>query len=279
MDHTLEQRIVPFYGDDLIAVQESGGAIFVLFARLCANLGLVRHGQVRRVQQHAILSEGFTTLVVQTDGGPQEAQCLRLDLLPLWMSGIQAKRVKPELQEKLARYQREAASVLWHAFKPRILVEETAIERAQDDQGIVELRRIAEMARAIAEMAEQQIELQRQQRALHGRMDSAARVIRGMHTELGMVTGRVVDVEVRLGVLEDRLQPAGYVTEQQAAEISNAVKALAERLSAREQTKNQYQSVFAELYRRFGATSYKHIRQDQYAAVLAFLEDWRTAVS
>ena len=59
---------------------------------------------------------------------PRRRNVSRLDLLPLWMSGIQAKRVKPELQEKLARYQREAASVLWHAFKPQILVEETAVE-------------------------------------------------------------------------------------------------------------------------------------------------------
>jgi hypothetical protein len=41
--------------------------------------------------------------------------------------------------------------------------------------------------------------------------------------------------------------------------------------------KNQYQSVFAELYRRFGVSSYKLIRQEQYKAVLAFLEDWRGA--
>jgi hypothetical protein len=29
------------------------------------------------------------------------------------------------------------------------------------------------------------------------------------------------------------------------------------------------------LYRRFGVSSYKLIRQEQYAAVLAFLEEWR----
>ncbi|CAA9316306.1 MAG: hypothetical protein AVDCRST_MAG93-5512, partial [uncultured Chloroflexia bacterium] len=43
--------------------------------------------------------------------------------------------------------------------------------------------------------------------------------------------------------------------------------------------KNHYQAIFQELYRRFGVASYKTIIQEQYGAVLAFLEDWRTSVS
>ena len=123
MNAPLEQRIVPFYGDELVAVQQPDSTIFVLFARLCDNLGLRRYSQARRVQGHAVLSEGLIELTIETEGGPQVAQCLRLDLLPLWLSGIQAARTKAEVQEKLIRYQREASVVLWHAFKPQILVE------------------------------------------------------------------------------------------------------------------------------------------------------------
>jgi hypothetical protein len=53
------------------------------------------------------------------------------------------------------------------------------------------------------------------------------------------------------------------------------VKALAQALTAKDSSKNHYQGIFAELYRRFGVSSYKLIRQDQYAGVLAFLEEWR----
>jgi hypothetical protein len=42
---------------------------------------------------------------------------------------------------------------------------------------------------------------------------------------------------------------------------------------------NTYQSVFSELYRRFGVSSYKAIRQEQYEAVLSFLEEWRQRIS
>ena len=39
-----------------------------------------------------------------------------------------------------------------------------------------------------------------------------------------------------------------------------------------------HRSVFSELYRRFGVSSYKNIRQNQYQAVLDFLDDWQESV-
>ena len=260
MTDPLQQHLVPFYGDELVAVQQEDGTICILFGRLCENLGLDRRGQVRRTQRHSVLDKGLLALEVQTAGGPQTLQCLKLSLLPLWLSGVQARRVKPELQEKLVRYQEEAADVLWQAFKPQILAADTAVVSVDDSQAVQQL---------------QQIELQRQQQALTQRMDGAARVIRGVQQDVQGLQGHLTDVEVRLGVLEDRLHPAASVTDEQATQVSNQVKALAELLSGTEHGKNHYQGIFAELYRRFGVSSYKLIRQDQYTAVLRFLEDWR----
>ncbi len=272
MTQAVEQRIVPFYGDELVAVQQPDGAIFVLFTRLCENLGLKRESQVRRVQRHAVLSDGFTTLDVRTEGGIQAVQCLRVDLLPLWMSGLQAQRVKAELREKLIRYQKEAAMVLWQAFKSQIIIEETALTPRDDSQALQQLQQIAEMGRAITRMAEQQIELQRQQTVLASRVDAAARVMRD-------VQGHITGVEIRLDLLEDQLRPTASITDAQATEVSNQVKSLAELLTSTQAGKNHYQGIFAELYRRFGVSSYKLIRQQQYDAVLAFLEDWRVAAA
>jgi predicted nucleic acid-binding Zn-ribbon protein len=270
MTDPLPQQIVPFYGDELIAVQQPDGAIFLVLLRLCENLGLDRQAQVRRIQRHEVLKEGLIVLTVQTEGGPQSMQCLQLELLPLWLSGVQASRVKAEIQDKLVRYQREAAFVLWEAFRPQILVHQPDQE-APSDQAIQQLQHIAEMGRAIVQMAEQQIELQRQQHALARRMDTAARIVKDLQDD-------VVDVQVRIGILEDQLHPASYVTDTQATEVSNTVKALAELLTSTQSGKNHYQGIFAEMYRRFGVSSYKMIRQEQYQAVLQFLQDWRQAV-
>jgi hypothetical protein len=189
-------------------------------------------------------------------------------LLPLWLSGVQASRVKEELREKLIRYQREAAFVLWEAFKPQILAQEAAIEPT-GDAAIQELQRIVEMGEAMAQMARQQIELQRQQQVLGHRLDKAGQIVRGMQID-------IADIQVRLGTVEDKLHPHAYISEEQAAHLAATVKALAELLTERH-GKNQYQGIYSELHRRFGVTGYKFIRREQFDAVLKFLEDWRRA--
>jgi hypothetical protein len=187
-------------------------------------------------------------------------------MLPGWLFGISTARVKPELQEKITRYRRECFRVLWEAFKPQMMAQETAIEPATDSQPLQELQQIAEMGRAITRMAEQQMEIQRQQQHLDERLNKAGQVVKGLQ-------GDMRDVKVRLGTVEDKLHPHAYITDEQAANVSNVVKGLAELLT-QQKGKNQYQSVFSELYRRFGVPGYKHIRQEQYADVLAFLDDW-----
>lgn len=265
------QRIVPFYGDELIAIQQPDGNIFVHFGRLCENLGLSRTAQIRRVQRHEVLDKGMTTLEVQTEGGAQTVQCLRIDLLPLWMAGLHASRVKEQVRAKLVRYQQEAAVVLWQAFKPQIVTEEAPIVVAES-VAIQQIQQIIEMGYAIARMGEQQLELQRQQEALTGRMDAAARIIRDVQGHLG-------HIDVRLGAVEERLLPAATISDAQATEVSNRVKALAELLTSSHNGKNHYQGIFAELYRRFGVSSYKLIPQRQFSSVLAFLDAWHTAAT
>ncbi|MDQ3905284.1 MAG: ORF6C domain-containing protein [Actinomycetota bacterium] len=276
MNEPIQQRVVTFYGDQLIAMQQSDGTIFVHFTRLCENLGLNRASAGRRIHRHEVLQEGMITLQVATEGGVQTVQCLRVDLLPLWLSTLQASRVKEDVRPKLVRYQKEAAVVLWQAFRPQIVIEEPTAGSATN-ASLIQLQQIAEMGRAITHMAEQQMELQRRQQALTGRMDTAARVIRGFQAHLEEVDSQLLTVDVRLGVLEDRLKPGATIMEEQATEISNRVKALAELMTAIDASKNHYQGIFAELYRRFGVSSYKLIPQTKYPAVLAFLDDWREA--
>lgn len=113
-----------------------------------------------------------------------------------------------------------------------------------------------------------------QRAAQHG---GPARVVKRIQGDLTEVQRQVADVHVRLGVLEHQLHPAAYLTDAQAAEVSHQVKALAALLTRQAAGQNHYQGIFAELYRRFGVGSYKIIRQEPYAVVLAFLDDWRRA--
>lgn len=106
MTNPLPQRIVPFNGDDLIAVQASDATIYAAFGRLCDNLTLSRESQVKRINRHEVLREGLVTLDVETPGGVQQVQCLKLSLIPLWLSGLQTNRMKDaDLRTKVVRYQ------------------------------------------------------------------------------------------------------------------------------------------------------------------------------
>jgi hypothetical protein len=113
-------------------------------------------------------------------------------------------------------------------------------------------------------MAEEQISLIR-------RMDAAARIVKTIQTD-------VADVQVRLGVLEERLHPSSYITDEQAAEVQSAVASVAMALTKRDPSKNHFQSIHAELHRHFKAKSYSLIRVEQYAAVLKLLEAWDEAM-
>ena len=131
MSNPLSQRIVPFEGDELIGVQNTDGAVYAVFSRLCDNLTVNREGQVRRIRAHAVMNTALVPLTVETLGGTQQVLCLKLSMIPLWLSSLQANRIKDEqIRVKLVRYQHDAADVLWQAFKPQIINEDQATELA-----------------------------------------------------------------------------------------------------------------------------------------------------
>ena len=110
---TVEQKIVAFYDDELIAIKADDGHIYVSIRQMCNALGLDQRSQRRQIQNHEILAEGYQRGVVLTPHrGRQQAGMIRADLVPLWLSGIQTGKVKEEIRLKLKRFQREAAKVL-----------------------------------------------------------------------------------------------------------------------------------------------------------------------
>ncbi len=275
----LEERVIAFYGDQIPAARVSEDEIVVPIRPVAEALGLAWGSQNNRIQRDEVLTRRMCKVLMHgADGKVREMVCLPLDLLPGWLFGVTTSKVRPELREKLTRYREECFRVLWQAFRPQILVSETLTPMPQSG-ALIQLQQIAEMGRAITAMAEQQIEIQHQQQQITKRLNKAGQVVRGMQGDITTLQGDVGAVHVRLEVLENRLHPASYISETQAAEVSNVVKALAEFLTGKERAKNHYQGIFGELYRRFEVASYKLILVEQYDAVLAFIASWRTAGS
>jgi uncharacterized protein YqgV (UPF0045/DUF77 family) len=104
------------------------------------------------------------------------------------------------------------------------------------------------MATAMQHLARQQMEMEQR---LDGRRDSMARW--------------ATQVERRISGLELQINPEETITEAQANEIALAVKMVAAALEA-SGTKNGYQRVYAELYRRERIGAYRKLAQGRYQA-------------
>lgn len=239
----IEERIVEFYGDEIKGVRvtrsPSGRSeFFVPLRPLCDYLGVSYSGQRERIERDAVLSSKLQSVIIETGGGPQEMQCLSLDYLNGWLFGINANRVKEENRPRVIRYQEECYVVLRDAFQGG---------RSGDP-----LAQVEQLGQAL-------ITLAREQREFNNRLEE---------TE-----GRVQEMDRRLVAVESRVSPGEPVTEEQAQQISQAVKAIAYKLSERS-GRNEYGGVYSQLYSKFGITSYKLLPAAHYDEALRFLSEW-----
>jgi hypothetical protein len=162
---------------------------------------------------------------------------LPLDYLNGWLFGINANRVKDEVKDRLVRYQEECYQVLADHFRKRIVAT-----------GIDTLASVRDLGLAIATLAQEQMEFERQ------------------------VDDRFETVEYRLTAVEDRIAPGQTITEEQASQISQAVKAVAI-VMTKQSGSNQYGSVYGELYRKFGITSYKLLPASRFQEAMNWLTE------
>jgi len=126
MGTKLEIKKVPFMGTELMAARDADGQIWAGVKWMCNGIGLSegqRKRQIANIQTDEVLSEGGSNLILPTRGGSQEALCLKLDFVPLWLAKISItpamKEENPELAETIKQYQLKAKDVLAEAFLPK----------------------------------------------------------------------------------------------------------------------------------------------------------------
>ncbi len=251
-------QTVDFYGDTLPAAQTADEAIWVPVRPICEALGLGWGSQYNRLLRDPLLAEALGVFVMKTPGGDQRMLALPLKLLPGWLFGIQASRVKPELRDKILRYQRDCYEVLWNAFKAEIMPTPPA--------PLMELSGAAlalEIGEAITTLARQQLDLE-------GRFTTMADYTRGF---IQQTRSQLAAHDQRLQALELRLDPVAGITEEQAEELALVVKNVGQRLAAQGE-RSGYARVYSELYRRYRISSYKNLPRARYDEVLAWLHGW-----
>ena len=115
-EQALEQKPVPFWGDELAAALTAGGNIYITLPAMCRALGLNTQAQLRRILRTPTLARGLRAIPLETRGGRQEANCLRVDKVALWLAGVEPARVKPQFRAKIEAYQEELAPVATQIF-------------------------------------------------------------------------------------------------------------------------------------------------------------------
>jgi hypothetical protein len=104
--------VLPFAGGALqVAHHPQTGAGWLVLKPACEQLGIGVRGQQQRLQQSA-WAVACVTHATGADGKRYEMYCLRADRVAMWLATISAKRVRPELRERLIQWQCEAADVL-----------------------------------------------------------------------------------------------------------------------------------------------------------------------
>jgi hypothetical protein len=116
-ERLIEQRIVPFEGDDLTAALVETGDIYVSVPGMCAALSLNAQAQQRRMNRSQSLAKGLRRIPLKTPRrGTQMTYCLRIDRVALWLAGIETEKVKEEYRTKIEQYQDELAPVAMRVF-------------------------------------------------------------------------------------------------------------------------------------------------------------------
>ena len=249
------QEVVPFYSDALLVALAPDGNLYVALRPITEALGLAPNGQRARIQRDPFLAEGTQTLRMTGADGRQRAMfALRVALLNAWLLNVDTGRVRSELQATITRYKRECAQVLWRYFQgePRELVPAAS-------PAVTDLAQLRDLHPAPARVLDEQIAPAQQTADAHTRLDKAGQVVRNLNH--------------RLAAVEQRLDPAHVLTDEQAAAVQSAVTGVATLLGLAD-GKNHYGAVWTEVHRRFQAPDYKHIKQHRFADVLAFLETW-----
>jgi hypothetical protein len=111
----LEQRIITFYGDQLLVIRTPRG-FSVGIKSVCEALSIDDRGQLQRIGRSQDLAFGLEIYPLSTPGGTQRVACLQETKLAIWLGSIQVGRLKQLRIDKLTLYRQELADAISHHF-------------------------------------------------------------------------------------------------------------------------------------------------------------------
>lgn len=269
-EEPLDQKVIPFMGDDLVAVLTASEDIYISLPGMCRALGLSTQPQLRRIQRSEVLARGLRRISLDTPGGRQEANCLRVDKLALWLAGVETSRIKEEYRAKVIAYQEELAPVAMRVFLRFAGIPTTQLVPATDPR-LAALAEQYDTLMDVASFLREHMEAIRatgeQMAGISIRLDEAVQLLESLTSRQQALATRQDDTEVRVARIDERTQGLSPAHQRQ---IQTAVDRMV-RETQHNAVPLTYAIIYGRLKSRFLVGSYKEIADEKFEDVLAYL--------
>ena len=263
-EQAVEQQIVPFMGDDLAAALATGGNIYITLPGMCNALGLNTRGQMQRIQRTRTLSKGLRRIHIKTKGGLQQLNCLRIDLVALWLAGAQPGSIKSEFRAKIEAYQDELAPVATQIFM-RVMGLATRDITPSTDPQILALADRVDTLTEITTLVREYMET-----LLEAQGHTSMQLEQAIHL-LEALTNRQEVTETQVAKIDERTQRLTSAHGEDVQEMVHLIAAAIVKQSPNITTQLAHSMVFGRLKRRFRARSYIEIPDERFDEVMAYL--------
>jgi hypothetical protein len=263
-EQAIEQQIVPFMGDDLAAALATGGNIYITLPGMCNALGLNTRGQTQRIQRTRTLSKGLRRIPIKTKGGFQQLNCLRIDLVALWLAGAQPGSIKSEFRAKIEAYQDELAPVATQVFMRVMGLRTRDITPSTDPQILALADRVDTLTEITTLVREYMETLLEAQGLTSMQLEQAIHLLEAL-------TNRQEVTETQVAKIDERTQRLTSAHGEDVQEIVHIIAAAVVKQSPNITTQLAHSMVFGRLKKRFRARSYIEIPDERFDEVMAYL--------
>lgn len=190
--------------------------------------------------------------------------CLRIDLVALWLAGVQPASIKSELRAKIEAYQDELAPVATQVFMRAMGLQTREVIPTTDPQILALANRVdalTEITALVREYLETLLEVQGQTSL---QLDQAIRLLEAL-------TNRQEVTETQVAKIDERTQRLTSAHGQDVQEIVNLIAAAIVKQSPNITPQLAHSMVYGRLKKHFHARSYIEIPDERFDEVMAYL--------
>jgi P22_AR N-terminal domain len=271
-EQAVDQRIVPFMGDDLVAALSAHGDIYISLPGMCQALGLQTQGQLQRIQRTDELAKGLRRIPLETRGGRQRTNCLRLDKVALWLAGVETARVKGEFRAKLVAYHEELAPVALRVFLNTAGISPARLAPSEDPRLQALAEQIDTLTDVVTFLREHMAGIEAATGQITGisiRLDQAVSLLESLTGEQHQLRSRQDMTEDLVARIDDR---TAHLTPAHKRQVQTFVDRMVRETKQRA-VPLTYATIYGRLKYRYQVGSYSEIADEAFDNVMTFLQD------